>query len=182
MKKLSTRFPRLDNFSKTVLEDIRQKTESTAVGVDATYYRAQHGDQLDLLDKLDGLGFLRKDQDKYWVTLQGLILLKDEKSKDLLESCERIFVRLKQHYESSPKTKMMIVDLAAIVKMSYGQTAVCLGYMCEFHFWGGYSNSFENPKESYVIPAEIILRYKSFKALLSKIICPSVSSLRQCCV
>jgi len=168
MKKRSPRFPRLDILSKKVLEDIRQRTESTAVGVDATYYRAQHGDQLDLLDRLDRLGFLRKDQDKYWVTLQGLILLKDEKSKDLLENCERIFVRLKQHYESSPKTKIMIVDLAGIAKMSYGQTAMCLGYMCEFHFWGGYTNSFENPKESYVIPAETILRYKSFKEIIDE--------------
>jgi hypothetical protein len=52
--------------------------------------------------------------------------------------------------------------------MSYGQTAMCLGYMCEFHFWGGYTNSFENPAESYVIPAEVILRHNTFKDIVDE--------------
>jgi hypothetical protein len=37
--------------------------------------------------------------------------------------------------------------------------------MCEFHFWGGYSNSFDNPAVSFVEPAENILRYNSFKEI-----------------
>ena len=168
MKKHSSKSPRLDGSSKRVLGDIRQKIESTAAGVDATYYRAQHGEQLDLLDELGRLGFLRKDQDKYWVTLQGLILLKDEKSKALFRNCENIFEVLQLHYESKPKTKILVTDLAGIAKLSFGQAAECLGYMCEFHFWGGYSNSFDNPAVSFVEPAETILRYGSFKEIVDE--------------
>lgn len=168
MKKPSSKSFRLDDLSRKILGDVRQKIESTAAGVDATYYRAQHGEHLDLLENLERLGLLRKDQDKYWVTLEGLILLKDEQSKTLLESCEKIFVALRHFYRSSPRDKIMVADLARIANMSYGQSAMCLGYMCQFHFLGGYTNSFENPAESYVIPAEPILRYDTFRAVVDE--------------
>lgn len=168
MKKHSPKFQRLDTPSKRLLGDIRQKIESAAVGVDATYYRAQHGEHLDLLDELERLGFLRKELDKYWVTLRGLFMLKDEKSKTLLENCERLFQLLQRHYQSNPKSKIMIADLARISAMPYGQVALCLGYMCEVHIWGGHSSSFENPNESYVMLAETILRYKSFKETIDE--------------
>lgn len=170
MKHRSPRYPRIDATSKTILEDIRQKIESTALGVDATHYRAQHGNQLDLLDKLERLGFLRKVLDKYWVTFQGLVVIKDDKTQELLRSCERVFEALKVHYQSNPKTRILIADLAKHIGMSYGQVAICLGYMCEFHFWGTHSNSFENPSEAFVAPAETILRHRNFKEIIDQTI------------
>lgn len=170
MKSRSLRAPRVDTTSKTILEDIRQKIESTALGLDATHYRAQHGNQLDLLDQLERRGFLRKDMDKYWVTFQGLVVINDHKTQELLRSCERVFDSLKVHYRSNPKTQILIADLAKQIGMPYGQVAICLGYMCEFHFWGAHTNSFENPSEAYVSPAETILRYRNFKEIVDQTI------------
>ena len=148
MKKISRNFPILNGPSKTVLVDIAQQG-SDGAGVNATYYRAQHDEYLDLLDKLERVGFLRKELDRYWVTFQGLILLKDEKSYALIRNCENIFAVLQQHYKSKPKTKILVADLAGIAKLSFGQTAECLGYMCEFHFTGSHTTFFDDPATSF---------------------------------
>jgi hypothetical protein len=167
MKKISRNSPILDGPSKTVLVDIAQQG-SAGAGVNATYYRAQHSEYLDLLDKLERVGFLRKELDRYWVTFQGLILLKDEKSNDLFRKCENIFAVLQQHYKSKPKTKMLVADLSGITKLSFGQVAECLGYMCEFHFMGSHTTFFDDPTTSFVEPAETILRYSSFKEIVDE--------------
>jgi hypothetical protein len=168
MKKPSSKSIRLDGPSRDVLGDIRHKIELAGTGVDATYYRAQHREHLDLLDKLERLGFLRKDQDKYWVTFYGLILLKDEKSKRLLKNCEQIFYLLQAHYEAHPKTKAMVLDLARSAELSYSQVAECLGYMCESYSMGSRSGSFDNPSEAFIEPGETILRYKKFKEIIDE--------------
>lgn len=167
MKKISLNSPILDGLSRTVLVDIAQQG-SAGAGVNATYYRAQHSEYLDLLDKLERVGFLRKELDRYWVTFQGLILLEDEKSNALFRNCENIFAVLQQHYKSKPKTKMLVADLAGIAKLSFGQAAECLGYMCEFHFMGSHSTFFDDPAISFVEPAETILRYSSFKEIVDE--------------
>lgn len=168
MSKNLPKSTRLDGPSKKVLSEIAREIGSTGAGISATSYRAQHRKQIDLLEKLEGLGLLRKDQDRYWVTLHGLTLLKDEKSKALLGDCEKVFAVLQLHYESNPKTKIMVSDLARLAKLSFGQAAECLGYMCESHFIGGYSNSFDNPAEASVEPAETVLRYDSFAEIVAE--------------
>lgn len=168
MKKISRNSSRLDGPSKNILVDITQQVGSSGLGVNATDYRAQHGEDLDLLDKLERVGFLRKEQDKYWVTFQGLRLLKDEKFNSLFGNCENIFAVLKLHYKAKPKKQILVADLAGTAKLSFGQAAECLGYMCEFHFWGSHSNSFDNPAVSFVEPAETILRYSSFKEIVDE--------------
>lgn len=147
--------------------DIAQQG-SAGAGVDATYYRAQHGEDLDLLDKLERVGFLRKEMDRYWVTFQGLSLLKDEKFNSLFGNCTNIFALLQRHYKAKPKTKLLVADLAGIAKLSFDQAAECLGYMCEFSFTGSHSTFFNDPANSFIEPSEIILRYGSLKEIVDE--------------
>ena len=160
----------LDQRLKEILRDILDSTQSTGTGVDATYYRAQHDDQLDVLDKLQKNGFLRKELDKYWVSLYGLTLLDSEKAKALVENFEKIFSELKKRYKEKPKDKVMVADLANLSNLTFKETAECLGYMIQAHWLGGYTNSFDNPSEAYIQPSEEVLRHKSFKEIIAGVI------------
>lgn len=155
----------LDEPVEEILREILSLTQSTGRGVDAPCYRAQHDVQLDVLDRLEKNGCLRKEQDKYWVSLCGLGLLDDERSRTLIENFEKIFFVLRQRYKENPRGKVLVTDLAQLSSLTYGETVECLGYMGQAYWWDGWSSSFDNPVEAFVQPSEKVLRHKSFKDL-----------------
>ena len=150
------------------MEDIRKQIELAGIGVDAISYRAQHEELLDSLDELQRLGLLRREQDRYWVTFQGLLLLKDDKSRVLLQNCERIFQELRNHYKSNPRKRLLVTELAQLANVTFRQAAECLGYMCESYSLGSHTTEFDNPSEAFIEPAETILRHKSFREIISE--------------
>src|SRR3989442_12201510 len=99
----SSQIPQLDEPSIKLLDDILRTTRSTGEGVDTIYYRAQHEEQLELLDKLERTGLLQKNSGQYWVSLPGLLHVNDAESKVLIQNCEKIFLILRNHYKSRPK-------------------------------------------------------------------------------
>ncbi|MGQ0555237.1 MAG: hypothetical protein ACT4PN_04740 [Nitrospiraceae bacterium] len=164
------RFYGLDQLTREILGTILRSTQLAGVGIDAMYYRAQHDDQLDALDKLERNGLLRKDLDKYWVTLSGLRLLDDERSNALLQKFEKIFDLLRQQYKAKPKSKVRVADIAQLSGLTFKETAECLVYMVQVPWLGAYTNTFDNPAESYIQPSEEVLRYKTFKNITTNAI------------
>src|SRR6266511_169312 len=164
----SPKLPQLDKPSIKILEDILKTTRSTGEGVDAVYYRAQHDDQLERLDKLERKGLLHKNIDKYWVSLCGLTLVNDAESKVLMENCENIFSILRKHYKSRPRDKMMVVDLANVSKLTFKEAAECLGYMVQVPWAGSHTSLFNNPAEAFIFPSESILPYKNFQEIVEE--------------
>lgn len=152
----------LDKQSLLILRDIFGLTQETGTGVDAPSYRANHEDDLDALNRLESYGFLRKENERYWVSLVGLPLLNDQKAKDLLSSFESLFDALRQFYKSNQRDQLRLTDLASIVRLSLDEVRKCLSYMVEGSWWGGRSTDFYASAEAFIKPSEAILGYKTF--------------------
>ena len=148
--------------SLLILKDIFDLTQETGTGVDTPNYRAHHEDDFDILDRLESVGFLRKENEKYWVSLVGIPLLGDQKAKGLLSSFEKIFDALRQFYKSNQRDQLMLTDLANIVGLPLDAVRGCLSYMVEGSWWGGRSTDFYATAEAFIKPSEAILKYKTF--------------------
>lgn len=159
----------LDQTSIEVLTAILSATDLSEEGVDAVYYRAQHENQLDILDDLERKGYLIKRDEKYWVTLCGLLALDDATNEDLIRRFEKIFSILRNHYRSSPKVPIKVLDLATLIGLTFKETAKCLDYMIEGNWWQGHSNDFHDPEKASVHPSEWILKYKTFQDVIRQL-------------
>jgi len=155
--------------SLQVLKEILEATKSTGEGVDSVIFRAQHEDRMDLLDLLERNGYLRKDNDKYWVSLVGLTVIGDSTTKKYFEHFEKIFSILRKHYKSTPKKEIKVVNLASMAGLTFEETAECLGYMIEGMWWAGRSNDLRNP-EANIKPSESILKYKTSHDVIAQLL------------
>ncbi len=156
----------LDQSSIQILEDILRSTTVTPEGVDAVCYRAQHEDQLDLLDKLERDACLREDHEKYLVTLYGLSVLAAPWVKDLLERCEKVFSVLRTHYKTKPREHIRVADLAPLAGLTLLETKECLSYMIQGSWWSSHNLQSQNPDEARLQPSESILKYKTFQEVI----------------
>lgn len=159
----------LEQDSLNVLKEIFDATKSTGEGVDSVVFRAQHEDRINLLDLLERNGYLRKDNDKYWVTLVGLKMIGDSTTKEYFAHFEKIFSALRKHYKSTPKKELKVVNLASIAGLTFEETAECLSYMIEGMWWAGRSNDLKDP-EAIIKPSESILKYKTSHDVIAQLI------------
>ncbi len=158
----------LDDKSIIILKDIFKLTRQTKTGVDALHYRANRDDQLDLIDKLERDGYLRKENEQYWVSLVGISLLDDDDVTSLLSKCEKIFDVLRKYYKSSPHDQLKLIDLSGIVEMPVDEIRECLSYMVEGSWWGSRSDFYAS-EDAFIKPSESILRYKSFRDVIDQL-------------
>ena len=162
-------FKPLDQESIQILLEIFNSTMSTGDGVDSIVYRAQHDYQLNLLDELEQKRYLRKDgAGRYFITLYGLSILEDKNVEELFVRFEKLFSILREHYKGKPKEELKLIDLASISELRSKEVIECLGYMIEGSFWSSHSNDLQNP-DACVKPSERILRYQTFKDVVSEI-------------
>jgi hypothetical protein len=162
-------FKSLDQKSIQILLEIFNLNRSTGDGVDSIVYRAQHEYQLNLLDELEQNRYLRKDDvGRYFVTLYGLSILDDPKVKELFDDFESIFSVLREHYKVKPKEKLKLIDLAVISELPSKEVIECMSYMIESSIWSSHSNNLQDP-DAHIKPSETILRYQTFKDVVSEI-------------
>lgn len=159
----------VDSTSAEILADILPATESSQDGVDAVFYRAQHETHLDLLDELERKGYLIKRNERYLLTLCGLLALNDPRNSELIERFEKLFALLRDHYRSKPKEAIKVRDLASSAGLTFEKTAKCLDYMIEGNWWQGHSNDFHDPEKASVHPSEWILKYKTFQDVIRQL-------------
>lgn len=161
----------LDPTSIEILTDIMNAAGSTLQGIDAVYYRAQHEDWLDLLDKLEWNGYLRKDNDQYVVGLCGLASLDHPTSKDILSCCEKIFVVLRHQYRSKPREVISVAQLAALAELPIQKTVECLRCMFDApDIWQTHSNDLSDPEKAIVRAGERILKYQNFEEVVDQLL------------
>lgn len=162
----------LDQNSIQALLDIFKITQTTGDGVDSVCYRAQHEELLTQLDTLKKTGYLREEDEEYWISLSGLPLLGDAHLRELFEHFEKIFSVLRNHYKSKPRTTVLINDLASLAGLSFKETLVCIEYMSEISWWSsrtkGTNQVPENPLVPSIKPSERILKYKSFQDVIEE--------------
>lgn len=149
--------------AREILREIRESNMARGCGVEAKRYRAGHEDYRAVLDELETRKLLRREQDKYWVSLNGISLLDDIVSRELFERFEKLFSILREQYKANLDAGLLVADLASMAQLSYESTAESLGYMVEIYCWGSRSTSFDDPLNARISPSEHILDYKTFK-------------------
>jgi len=161
-------FHELDSNLKDILSDILETTTSVRDGVDALHYRAIHDKQINLLDQLDQDGYLRRQNDKYWVSLTALVQLDDQKSRELLECAELVFTVLKTYYKENQRDHMKVVDLAKRTGRDSDKIKECLSYMVEGSWWGSHTTDFFASNDPQIKPAESILKFGAFRDVINQ--------------
>lgn len=152
----------LNDESLSILKDIFRLTQQAGTGVDAPNYRAQEEDSIDTLNRLESYGLLRKDNERYWVSIVALPLLNDKNADDLLSRFEHLFSALRQFYKTNQRDQLRLADLAGIVNVPIDEVRRSLSYMVEGSWWGGRSTDFYASADAFIKPSEAILRYKTF--------------------
>lgn len=161
-------FHELDQHTKRILSAILVATESVRDGLDALKYRAEHFDQSDILDQLQGVGYLRRENDKYWVSLTALPQLDDDKAKQLLKYCDNIFAEIKTYYRENQRDQLKLTDLAKRAVLDLVDVQECLSYMVEGSWWGGHTDFFSTD-DPYIKPSEAILKYSNFHDVINQL-------------
>ena len=152
-----------------VLQEIFVIIKSTGEGVDSVVYRAQHEDQLNFLDELEKNEYLRKENEKYLITLCGLALLNDPYVKELFTRFEKIFLTLRSHYKATPRDNLKVTNLASSLELTFRETMECLSYMVEGRWWKSHSLNIQKPEDAHVQPSESILKYHTFQEIISEL-------------
>lgn len=151
-----------------ILREIREINMARGCGVEVKRYRAGHEDYRAALDELETRKLLRREQDTYWVSLNGISLLGDTISTELFDRFEKLFSILREQYKANLDASLLVADLALMAQLSYENTAESLGYMVEIYCWGSRSTLFDDPLKANISPSERILDYKTFKEFVSE--------------
>src|SRR4051812_23463381 len=72
------------------------------LGVDALQFRASNARNLSLLDALEAARLLRRDDDRYFVTLSALRRLNSMEAKRILRDSQLLYARLRESYKIGP--------------------------------------------------------------------------------
>ncbi|MBU1215461.1 MAG: DUF4145 domain-containing protein [Gammaproteobacteria bacterium] len=154
---------------KELIELLLEMTPKTDAGVDSLVFRAQHYEKIEVLDRLEQEGYIRKELDNYFVSLTALVQLDSKRAMDLLSHSEPIFRELKAHYRKTPRDPMQVDALSDCSGVDPVDTRIALSYMVEGPWWGGRSNSFFATPDSYIAPAESILKFESFANVIQQL-------------
>ena len=96
------------------LRNIFDELQGTPPQVDKTRYRAQHADEMDVLDQLDHTErWIEHDKSHtfYQVSPYALPLIKSKKSENLIEIMEDCFQILKKMYPSRLKESVAVEEI-----------------------------------------------------------------------
>lgn len=154
---------------KTLLVLLLNETPRSDAGVDCLAFRVKSFNQIQLIDRLESEGYIRKDQDRYFVSVTALVQLDNEGADRILRNAERLFGELRQHYETTQREAIHVDALAQRAGVDPIGTREALSYMVEGTWWGGRSNSFFAVPDPYIKPSEAILHFDSFGAVIRQL-------------
>lgn len=160
----------MDELSKSILEDILKLSLAYPKGLNATRFRAERREHLDLLDALESNRYIEKKNHDYYLTLLAILELSDssDEAKNLLDKCEHIFQVLCQFYIERPGESIYLNSLSEISNMSREDVNICLAHMVNAPLFQSRSTNLY-AEDATVTPAERILRYQNFRDILEEI-------------
>lgn len=159
----------MTDIEKSLLIHLLEITPANDSGVDSLAFRAQHFGSINLIDQLEAVGYIRKDQERYFVSLTGLVQLEVKRSIRILDDAEKLFHQLKIHYSRTQREGLKIDDLARRAGVDDQAAREALSYMVEGTWWGGHSGSFFSVPDAHIQPSESILRFESFAAVVQQL-------------
>ncbi len=154
---------------QTLLGLLLDDTPRSDAGLDCLALRAKRIDQIELIDQLEAEGYIRKDQDHYFVSVTALVQLENDRAVHILSNAERLFGELKSHYRKVQRESMTVDLLSERTGLESISVREALSYMVEGTWWGGRSSSFFSDPDPFVQPSETILRFDSFGAVIRQL-------------
>lgn len=138
-------------------------------GVDSLAFRAENFQRISSIDQLEVEGCIRKDQERYFVSLTALAQLNVPRAIRILEDAEKLFQQLKIHYTRTQRETMLVDDLAWRSGVDELAAREALGYMVQGPWWGGHSGRFFSVPNAHIQPSESILRFESFSSVVDQL-------------
>ena len=135
-------------------------------GLDPLPFRADHYEDISKIEWLEAVGYIRKEQDRYHVSLTGLVQLSDQRARELVRIFESLFIELKRHYRRVQRHPAVVDVLASAAGVSGSDCREALYYMVEGQWCSGRSTSFFSDPNPVVCPAESILAYETFSDVI----------------
>lgn len=155
----------LDSDEKELLDLLLAETPKDDSGVDALAFRANNFEVLDLIDRLEAEGYIRRDQERYFVSLTALVQIANPRATRILDDAELLFGVLKDHYKTKQRDSINVNLLAGQADIGHAAAREALSYMVEGTWWGGRSTSFA-ANDAFIQPSETILRFNSFSDVI----------------
>jgi predicted nucleotide-binding protein len=138
-------------------------------GIVASVFRARNAQFLERLNALEADGFLRRDNDRYYLTLVALSELSSPSARSILRDANRVFRHLVKAYQESQSRPVLAQALADNLGLTLDRTLLVLRYMVEGPWAGGYANlSKTSDVTPYVVPSEQVLQLKTFTAVVDR--------------
>lgn len=159
----------LNSDEKELLGLLLNETPRSDAGVDFLAFRAENFEQIQLIDRLESEGYVRKDQDRYFVSLTALAQLDNEVADRILRNAERLFGELRHHYKATQREALQVDALAERAGVDALAAREALSYMVEGTWWGGRSTSFFSHPDPHIQPSETILRFHAFRDVIDQL-------------
>jgi Domain of unknown function (DUF4145) len=135
-------------------------------GLDPSPFRAKHYSEISQINWLETGGYVRKENERYHISLTGLVQLKEQRARDLERNFESLFFELKRHYRHVQGRPVVVDVLASAAGVSSTDAREALYYMVEGQWCSGRSISFFNDPNPTVCAAESILSYETFNDVI----------------
>lgn len=147
------------------LRNVFDALQGTPPQVDKTKYRAQHADEMDVLDYLDHTErWIEHDKSHsfYQISSYALPLIQSKKSENLIKIMEECFQILKKMYPSRLKDSVTVEEIIAESKHEGPDLLDALYYISNISgVWSGKGNSFPYEENSTLTINERVLSKNS---------------------
>ncbi len=157
----------LSNQGKKLLNDIFSASLKSPNGMSALRFRADNAQFLSDIDQLENLGYVRRSNDLYSITLMAFAYLAKENldARSIAQNCGLIFALLQGNYRHNLGQRITVPDISKKTNLSEGDVRAALSIVIQTPILGSYIADVTRA-DAYVEPSESILKYKSFEGIL----------------
>lgn len=168
----------MDDINAQGLSDAKKKRllvlaldRSVAPGstLPALKFRVEHHSDISSLDELEREGMLKRDGGNYIVSAAALPQVGSPKAILLLGQIELLYGALRRRYFRDQDRQVPVVSLADEVGMSRAIVDEALQRMRDVSIWCAGGSTDLRLVDAFVTPAEAILQYETYGALLEQV-------------
>lgn len=159
----------MNELETSLLKKIFEHQIKGAGELDAVEFRAKNYENLDVIDSLESLGYIEKNDDKYYLHVIGIAAISglNKEAQNVLDNSDKLFNELHKHYRNKPKHSIGRNDLSKLTNLPKQNVSAALSIMVQTHIFGSYSSNLYQ-EDSEVRPNEAILKFKSFEEVVKQ--------------
>lgn len=148
-----------------LLGELLDQMQALHGGVPYYKFRSVHKKQWPELDGMEAEGWLKRDNDHYFVHSTILPEIDTPAARERLADIERIYAALSNQYMDTLQAPCKVTDLAAVTGLAPDVVVQVLRHMLDTVIWHTGSSLDVPLEDAFVCPAEKILQFDSFAEL-----------------